>query len=80
MITPKRLPIITTRQFAGEVTLEDFVAFAEKKTWGQKSADQLLATGNFGTMMTLPPDVGSPTPGDVAVEENDESDGEDARC
>lgn len=76
MPTPRTLH----QSFPGEVTLEDFVAFAQKQTWGQEPTDLLMGTGTFGTMTTLPGNIRPTTTREVSQEEEDDSDGEDARC
>lgn len=69
----------------GEVTLEDFKAFAQKKTWGQDNPSDpfsalLGATGNIGGTMTNGVISGKSTPGaESDVAEESDSEGEDAR-
>lgn len=64
---------------SGEVTLEDFIAFAQKKTWGQEDVDPFHATENLGTMAVLPAGAPIALPDEELADDGD-SDGEDARC
>lgn len=64
--------------YPGEVTLDGFIAFAQKKTWGPEAADPFNATvtaGNFGG--TMDNAIGADIVGELAEEAS--SDGEDAR-
>lgn len=68
----------------GEVTLEDFIAFAQKKTWGQDVATDpfnalLGATANESVSKTAA-GAGGGKAVESATGENSDSDGEDARC
>ncbi|CAM9186272.1 unnamed protein product, partial [Ectocarpus fasciculatus] len=67
----------------GEVTLEDFIAFAQKKTWGQDVATDpfnalLGATANESVSKTAA-GAGGGKAAESATGENSDSDGEDAR-
>lgn len=70
----------------GEVTLEDFIAFAEKKTWGQEeSADPfnalLAATTNEAMLNNATWEgAGREETGAALGDECSDSDTEDARC
>ena len=56
----------------GEVTLDDFIAFTQRKTWGQEAEAELL--GNTGRAeLNDDPVVDGSDAGDA------DSDGEDAR-
>lgn len=64
----------------GEVTLDGFIAFAQKKTWGQEVVveDPFSAIVAAGTLRGPTENaIGADIPGESAEEVN--SDGEDAR-
>lgn len=84
----KRNPIQSNRTLpnSGEVTLEDFIAFAQKKTWGQdESTDPfnalLAATANEAMLSNAAAaGAGRGEIGAALGDECSDSDGEDARC
>ena len=71
----------------GEVTLEDFIAFAEKKTWGQEEStdpfNALLAATANETLLSNAAAAEGAGRGETGAGHGDEcsdSDTEDARC
>ncbi len=75
--TPPRLPQqMQCNPFPGEVTLEDFIAFAQRKTWGQEElVDPFTALlPNDGMEGNEPGEGDGETGGECS-----DSDGEDAR-
>lgn len=75
-----------TQPNPGEVTLEDFIAFAEKKTWGQEESTDpfntlLAATANEAVLSSAT--AGGAERGGAGATLGDEcsdSDAEEARC
>lgn len=71
-----------TQPNPGEVTLDDFIAFAEKKTWGQEEPTDpfnalLAATANEAMLNNA---AGEGETGTAHGDECSDSDTEDARC
>lgn len=58
---------------AGEITLENFTAFAQRETWGEGARNASQASGKPGAAATVSP-PGPPAPGEPADDDSDDGD------